>query len=222
MISRFSLVFLTLVSAPAQDAPDRREVRRLVEDILSSGEYDTSGPEETQDEPKSRERKRSGQGGPSEGIPIPPIFEWILYGVCIAALAAILAFVTRSLVRMRGARPKEEKAETADAPATPDEPEALLARAEAEAARGRHVEAIRFCHRAALLGMDRRRLLRFQEWLTCGDYRRSLGSHPAEGERYDVLAGVFERAYFGRTAVGDAEYRKCRLNAETLAREAAP
>ncbi|GEM_PF-5834451 len=205
----------------AQEAPDRDRVRRTTEKILSSEEYDSSG-EEKQEKEASRRRCSSESGKEGAGVPMvsAPVVEGLLYVLCAVGCGLVLAFAIRAIVRLRrGAKSTKEEAGK-KAPSEPDVPEALLSMADEEAGREQFLEAIRLCHRAALLGLDRRRVVRFHESYTNGDYRRQLRARETDRPPFESLAGIFERVYFGRFPAAGTDFRECRRAADSLIREA--
>jgi hypothetical protein len=218
-----ALLALALLSGPAsgQELPEGPEVRGALEDILSSGEYDTSRPGASQISVwewilRQIRKLLSSLAGLGQAS---PLLFWLILASCLVILAAIFAHGAYVLVgALRAARART--ALTPEGAAVRfDDPQALLERARKAAAEGRYTEAVRLCHRAALLGMDRRGLVRFHESFTCGDYRRQLRGHTRERASFDALARVYEPAYFGKVPVGKAEFAECARVSGALAGE---
>ncbi len=204
--------------------PGREEIRKNLERILSSGEYETDRPKGSVRETiwgwilrKAREMLGSLA---DLGRASPGIF-WLILIACLATLAAI--FVHGGVVLVRalrasrvGAKPGLSKGRSRG-----DDADELFDRAEEAARESRFIEAIRLCHRAALMGLDRRGLLRFQECLTSGDYRAQLQGKGSERSLFDDLTRVYEPAFFGKETAGGKEYSESRRLARLLA-EGAP
>lgn len=205
-----------------ESLPRRERIRENVREILSSAEYDTGEGKKKGFDPIEwilRKIQELLASIADLGARSPALY-WIALAVCAILLGVILGYAGRGLFRtLRAARSREPAASKGS---RPDDPHALLRNAEEAAARGRFTEAIRLCHRAALLGMDRRRIVRFQESLTTGDYRRQLASHPRERGGYESLARIFEPAFFGKAPTGAAEFQTCRRTALELAQDSGP
>jgi len=218
-------ILLTLLlarGAAAQEAlPSGPEIHRNLERILSSGDYETSRPDA---DPAatfwSRVLRKIGEllrGLTFLGDSSPTLF-WMILGVCLLILAAIFAHGGVILARsLRAGRAREFRPDAQSGRA--EEWGAILERAAEEAREGRFTEAIRLCHRGALLGLDRRGLVRFHESYTSGDYRRQLQERVRERQLFDGLARVFEPAFFGRIPAGQPEYTESNRLARALAQE---
>lgn len=211
------------VPADQDPLPSSPEIRRSLESILASGEYDTGGADASvtfwrwvRDKVRSLLRSFEVLGQTS------PVVFWMLLGGCVVIL--ILIFAHAGIVLTRALR--AARASDPGRPARPgdrrEDPSALLAQAREEVTAARFDGAVRLCHRAALLGLDRRGLVRFHESLTTGDYARQLRTHAAERERFEALARVYEPAFFGRVAVPGEEAKRCLTLAGSLVGEARP
>jgi hypothetical protein len=198
--------------------PSSPEIRRSLESILASGEYDTG---DSADLRRTFwqwlwERIRSLFRSLEVLHTASPAVYWLILAGCLVVLGLIFTHagvvLTRALRAARSTGP--------GGPAGPergkDDPSALLARAREEASAARFDGAVRLCHRAALLGLDRRGLLRFHESLTTGDYDRQLRDHGTERERFRTLARVYEPAYFGRVPVDGKAAEECLVQAGRL------
>jgi hypothetical protein len=200
------------------------EVRKNLERILASPEYGIDRP--TPDAKESIWRWISRKIGElfdaitNLGGLAPPVF-WSILTVLLVILAAIL--VHGGVIVLRALRASRARAGPAPRKgARGEDADALLARAAAAAASGQFTEAIRLCHRAALMALDRRGFVRFQECLTSGDYRGQLRSHEAERAIFSELTRIYEPAYFGKAAAGGADYEESLRLARRLTRETAP
>jgi len=218
---------LLLLPALAQDkqdpARDPGRVKRTLDRILSSPEFETELPKIDAKETIWRWISRklaelfdavSNLGNMAPGIywAVMTILLAILGGILVHGGVVVLRALRASRARAGPAPRKNTRAEDADA---------LLARAAKAAEQGQFTEAIRLCHRAALMGLDRRGFVRFQESLTSGDYRGQLRSHDAERSVFLELTGIYEPAYFGKAVAGDAEYAESLRLARRLAQERA-
>lgn len=193
-----------------KDAAEAERKLREVREELRKGER-------REPPPKSEEppRQETGGSGPSVSL---PFFEGLLYAICIIVCVILLVLAIRKLMGLKRVKKEKPDEKKPKAVLEPSEPRTLLEMADAEASRSRYVEAIRLCHRAALLGLDRRRVVKFHESFTNGEYRRQLAQSPERGT-FESLAGRFELAYFGRVPAGDGEFRECRRAAQALVGE---
>jgi hypothetical protein len=204
---------------PVQELPDGKTVRERLERILASPDYDTG-------ESNAKRgsildwilRKLAEAFGLLRSLgERAPAVVWTVLAVCFAILALIFLHGAVILLRaLRASRPGGALRDAGPA-AGPGDPRELLERARAAAREGRREEALRLTHRAALLGLDRRGVLRFQESLTNGDYRRQLRARPRDGETFDALVRLHEPACFGRRPVADGDVENgLRLASELL------
>ena len=190
-----------------QNVPDVKVVRERLDRILASPDYDSGDPgAQAVSILEWILRKLGGlfRTLANLGELSRPVF-WTVLAVCVALLALIffhgLVVVSRAL---RASRPGGSLRAAGPA-AGPGDPRELLARARAAAREGRREEALRLSHRAALLGLDRRGVLRFQESLTNGDYRRQLRPRPAESQAFEALVRLHEPACFGKRPVAEGD-----------------
>lgn len=189
-----------------QELPDNRVVRESLERVLASPDYDSGEGRAAKESivqwlvRKLKELLHS-LGGLGEAA--PAVF-WTVMILLLGLLAAI--FLHGAVVLGRALKASRAGGRLRELPvAGPGDPRELLERARAAAREGRREEALRLSHRAALLGLDRRGVLRFQESLTNGDYRRQLRAQPREGEAFDALVRLHEPACFGRRPPGELE-----------------
>ncbi len=219
------LLLLTACPCPAAAGdgaplPDGVEVRRRLESILASGEYAT-GPEGDATpllaEWFFRKLRAFFDAMGRLGVEAPVLF-WALLVGCLAVLAAIVAHAGVVLVgALRAARAPPRAGGGEEAPS--EDPSAVLARGRDEAGRGAYAEALRLVHRAALLGLERRGLVRFRESLTSGDFLLQLRKAPRERTAFESLRRVYEPAVFGRIPVDRPACERCLRLAEALVAE---
>ena len=191
---------------PVQDLPDGKVVRERLDRILAGADYDTGESNAKRGSVLEwilRQIHKLLQSLTNLGE-LSPVLFWTVLLVCLALLGLIL--LHGGVVLSRALRASRAGGKLRDLPAVgPGDPRELLARARAAAREGRREEALRLAHRAALLGLDRRGVLRFQESLTNGDYRRQLRARPRESEAFDALVRLHEPACFGKRPVAETE-----------------
>ncbi len=221
---RIALPLLLLApqaAAAAQDGlPERPAVKERLREILSSGEYATGdGTRAFSLAEWLQEKIRRFLASLARLGAEAPVLYWTIFAVLVFILLLIFAHAGTVVWRALRAARAGPAGDVPGRPGRKEDPRALLERAAAEAARGRTTEAIRLCHRAALLALDRRGLIRYQESLTSGDYRRQLQPHPRQRSSFDGLVRIYEPAFFGRAPVGPAEFEECRRRALEMAPE---
>jgi len=217
-----AILSLTGSAAAQEKLPPGAEVRQNLQRILSSGEYETARPDA---DPVgsfwARLARKIGEllRGLTRLGESSPFLYWVILVVCLVVLTAI--FTHGGIVLARALRASHAGRAGLDEArgARPDDWAALLERAAGEARQGRFTEAIRLCHRAALMGLDRRGIVRFHESFTSGDYRRQLRPRARERTLFDSLARLYEPAFFGRIPAGNPEYSESLRLARTLAQE---
>jgi hypothetical protein len=202
----------------SEPLPDGGAVRRRLEAILASGEYDTSAP----DEPLIALWTWLGRQIQSlidalvQLSDASPALYWLVLALCLVVLAAIFVHagvVLHRALRLARAAPDAGAGVARDARGSP---RLILERSRLAAAAGRYVESVRLSHLAAVLGLDQRGLLRFHDSFTSGDYLRQLRGAPGERRALEVLTRVYEPASFGRAPTGSPECDACLRAAEEL------
>lgn len=191
-------VLLAALCLCPQDLPEGKVVRDRLERILASPDYDSGEGAPKRESFLAWVLRKIGelfQRLGSLGQRAPAVF-WGVLAVLVAIL--LLIFLHGGVVLVRALKASRAGGRLdARAVQGPDDPRELLARARAAANEGRREDALRLSHRAVLLGLDRRGLLRFQESLTNGDYRRQLRAR-REGEAFEALVRLHEPACFGK------------------------
>jgi hypothetical protein len=195
------------------------EVRKTLSEILSSEEYRTAIPTEdlrgsfwkwVGDRLSDLLHLMGNLGQAAPGLLI------LLVIACLVVLAAIFIHAGVILNRaLRASRTGPVKPGEGISVSKEDAGR-LLDRAGQAAAGGEFTEAIRLCHRAALMALDHRGLVRFQECFTSGDYRSQLRSNAAERSLFAALTDLYEPACFGNAPVGYPEYAGTRDLAQRL------
>ena len=196
-----------LFFVPVQDLPDGQVVRERLDRILSSADYDTGESNAQSGSIFQWILRKLGdllRSLTTLGELSPALF-WTVLTVCLVLLALILVHGAVVLARALRASRAGGTLRAAGPAAGPGDPRELLESARKAAREGRRQEALRLTHRAALLGLDRRGVLRFQESLTNGDYRRQLRARTAEVETFDALVRLHEPACFGRRPVAEGD-----------------
>lgn len=220
----WALLFLLPLTAVAQErVRDQAEIRKTLDRILSSPEFETRQPKPDASQTFwswiARKLGELFELASNLGTAAPAVF-WTILIVCVLALTAIFAHGGVILVRaLRASR--HRKLDTPLGKKPDGDASLLLARACKAVELGQFTEAIRLCHRAALMGLDRRGLIRFQECLTSGDYRGQLHSREAERALFVSLTRIYEPAYFGKAASSGADASASLDLARKLAQEPA-
>jgi hypothetical protein len=218
------ILLLLPTTASAQDrVRGEGEVRKTLDRILSSPEFETQLPRLDAKESIwrwiSRKLGQLWDAITRLGDAASPVF-WAILVICVVLLTAI--FVHGAVIVVRALRASRARSgPVLKKGGRAEDAEALMAQAAAAAERRQFTEAIRLCHRAALMGLDRRGLVRFQECLTNGDYRGQLKSHDAERSLFLALIRIYEPAFFGRASTSDAEYSESLQLARRLQQGAA-
>jgi hypothetical protein len=223
--SSIALGLILLLAPSSQEAARRAgEVRKNLERILASPEYGIEKPDVNAKETIwrwiARKLGELFDMVTNMGAVSPPVF-WSILTVLLIILAGFL--LHGGVIVLRALRASRTRAGPAPRKrALAEDADTLLARAATAAEAGQFTEAIRLCHRAALVALDRRGFVRFQECLTSGDYRSQLRTHDAERSIFVELTRIYEPAYFGKAAAGRDDYAASIRLARQLARESAP
>ncbi len=205
------------------DLPEAGRIVRNLEGILSSPEYDTgdaAGGTRSFFEWLGHKLGELMESLAGLGQTAPVLF-WMILVACVVVLALIFVHAGVVLYRALHAARSPAPAIAGGRGDLRDDPRELLEQARGEAAASRFGAVVRLCHRAALLGLDHRGLIRFDESLTTGDCVRQLRKHPVECSRFESLARLYEPACFGRVPVEGQEASQCLALAERLLGEGA-
>jgi len=220
-----SLLLLLLSTSAFAQQPVRGkgEVRKTLDRILASPEFETQIPKLDAQESIwrwiSRKLGELFDSLAKMGNAASPIF-WAIVVICAVLLTGI--FIHGGVIVVRALRASRARSgPLVKKGGRAEDAETLLAQAASAAERRQFTEAIRLCHRAALMGLDRRGLVRFQECLTNGDYRGQLKSHDAERSLFLALIRIYEPAFFGNASTSDAEYSESLQLARQLQQGAA-
>lgn len=206
-----------------QDLPEGAELRRRLDRILASPEYSTDLPAGGGDGFLQAIGRWIAKafGSLARLGEASPFFFWLILIACILVLLAI--FLHAGIVLSRAIRESRAAAggKDLDLPRGAEDPQDLLRRAREDARQGRLAEAARLSHRASVVGLGRRGLLRLHDTLTSGDCRRQLANHPAERTSFDALVRIYEPAWFGKLPVAVADVEACLKLADRLVQGAA-
>jgi len=154
------------------------------------------------------------------GLTVSSTGERILYGIFIAAGAAVItAVIYFNIKRFRRRQAKRYQAElfvgmdletiTVDG---------LFEKASEFAAHKSYRDAVRYGFIAALLALDGRDVITLHEYKTNGQLKREVRRNaPPDYEAFAAAADAFNRAWFGNHAMDDAAYMAFLQSAKQLA-----
>ena len=151
---------------------------------------------------------------------IAPILKWVFWGGVALALAAVLIFIARELIRLRWpkrtARPSLADPAAAWRP-DPTRARALLDDADRLAEQGRFAEAARLLLHRSIEDIEGRRPRAVRPAYTVRDIAR-LEALPASARGpFQLIAQVVERSFFGGRAVDATSFADCRQAYEAFA-----
>lgn len=210
-LRRAEVLRAAVVTAVPARSP--QELQRL-QDVLERSEFQISPVERW--ETSIREwvgallRRLFGNVSPRALDSIARVLYWVFLGVLILLLAYLIwTYVPGLRLRRRG---KDVLAVPEDAIGTPDSAGGHLAAAEAAAAAGRFLDALRHTYTAMLLLLDAANIVPYDRARTNREVLRALRS-PTHGPVREVLRPVTDTLdatlYGGRPASAEA-YRWCR------------
>lgn len=159
-----------------------------------------------------------------EKLNIPPsvgiFIGWLT--VVVAAIAFIVAvifiiwrlLVAASLVRFN--RPISHT-KPQQAPRTPTQT-SVLDEAERHAAAGRYKEAFRAVYLAAILALDRAKLVKYIDGVTNWEYLRALTKQDRAETvpPFKAMTGTFDRLIYGEQPISESDYLECRSHYTAL------
>jgi Domain of unknown function (DUF4129) len=151
---------------------------------------------------------------------IGPILGWIFIGGLVAALAVVLFFIGREIVRANWPglfkrKPKPEK--PADWRPDAAVARALLEDADKLAAAGRYAEAVRLLLHRSIEEIDGRRPRLVKPALTSREIGRLTDIPEAARTTFVAIAGVVEHSFFGGRPIDADGFTTCRRAYEAFA-----
>jgi hypothetical protein len=150
---------------------------------------------------------------------LAPLLQWVFWGGLALAVAAILFFIGRELVRVRWParhKPVDLPAPEAWRPA-PERARALLEDADALAAAGRYGDAARLLLHRSIDDLESRRPRAVRPALTARDIARLEAlPAPARGP-FALIAAAVEKAFFAGRELDAAGFAECRRAYEAYA-----
>ena len=155
-----------------------------------------------------RSAPSSGNVGPVNPTPsgfsqLSPL-GWTLLLLGLLLVLGIVVYAIRG-VRQAVVRDAKARDEAALDEAQISAGEALD-RAHAEARSGDYRTAVRYLYLSSLLWLDERKLLRYDRSLTNREYLQRADANPALQERLAPVVGTFERVWYGRRELEEADF----------------
>lgn len=223
MQSALRAVLITLFSAGvalAATRPSPSELRRLLDEILASGyRLDPPMTVRVRDyldwllERLARTLGGWSQGGPLAGL--PTWVSWLLFGVCVGLLALLVAHMI-SGVRAALSEPARRSGSGGGGPRRED-PQAVLAAAEAALRGGDYEAAVRLFYRAALLQLDRLGVLNHDPARTNWENLAAVRVADADlRASLTHLTRVVDAAVYGGQPITPAAAERCRESVHTI------
>ncbi|MDP9315161.1 MAG: DUF4129 domain-containing protein [Chloroflexota bacterium] len=129
---------------------------------------------------------------------------WVLLTLGLLLVLGIVVYAIRG-VRQSVVRDAKARAEAAleDENITAGE---ALDRAQSQARSGDYRTAVRYLYLSSLLWLDERKLLRYDRSLTNREYLQRANTDPALHERLAPVVGTFERVWYGRRELAEADF----------------
>ena len=154
-------------------------------------------------------------------VSIAPAFAYIFWGGLILGAAAVLFFLVRELMGVRGfgVRSRPAKLDPAPSDWRPAAARArtLLRDADALAAQGRFAEAVHLLLFRSIDDIDERWPNTVGPALTSRDIAGHQGLSDIARQTFTSIARVVERSFFGGAAVGEADFTDYRKAYESFA-----
>ena len=186
----------------SQDA-SRDEVKRAVQDVLSSRDYDQRRFSPTLAQ-KLWEKIKKWFEGLGRLWNTSPALAWAVIGICSALLLAIAAHFL--LILYRSTRSVKEAREGRGLKLLKEDPRVLLERARKA---DNVIAALTLYVMAAIAGLDRRGIVRLTETATVREYRGFLRARPTDAASFDRLLSYYEPGVFGRKPVPPDAVKEC-------------
>ncbi len=150
----------------------------------------------------------SGNSAPAS--PTPSSFSSLSplgWALLVLGLLLVLAIVVYAVRGVRQSVVRDAKVR--DAVAFEDEninAGEALDRAHTEARSGDYRAAVRYLYLSSLLWLDERKLLRYDRSLNNREYLQRAGGNPALHDRLAPVVGTFERVWYGRRDLEEADF----------------
>jgi len=199
-----------LLSPLERQDPSKDDVKKATTEILSSRDYNRRDESPTVAK-ELYERIRKWFDSLGKLWDRSPTLAWIVLGILVAALVAIIGhFCT---VLYRSTRAVKLAREGRVAVRHSDDPRTLLDGARKA---GDVIAALTLYVQAAMAGLDRRGVVRLTETATVREYRGLLRTRPIDARLFERLMTVYEPGVFGRKPVAAEAVREVDKAAEQL------
>jgi Domain of unknown function (DUF4129) len=204
-----------LASAVATTVPRRSPAEmKALQEVLARSEFQVSPLERWETEARAwlmeRLRRLFGNVSPRALDTIARVLYWVFHGVLILLLAYLIwTYVPGLRLRRRG---KLVPATPEDEIGTPDSAGGHLAAAEAAAAAGRFLDALRHTYTAMLLLLDAANVVPYDRARTNREVLRALrgATHAPVREVLRPVTDTLDETLYGGRAASAEEYRWCR------------
>ncbi len=148
--------------------------------------------------------------GNSAAPPTPSSFSslsplgWALLVLGLLLVLAIVVYAVRGVRQsvVRDAKARDDAAAEDENISAGD----AVDRAHIEARGGDYRTAVRYLYLSSLLWLDERKLLRYDRSLTNREYLQRASGNPALHERLAPVVGTFERVWYGRRTLKEADF----------------
>lgn len=211
------------VEKPAQVS--EQVVRKSVSEITKSLDVQQRLPNEkdSRERESKYERKSDSPYGDDDSdirftVPAPgaiwELLQWVILGVALIVLASVVAewFAQEWIARRQGAGGRPLNAPLASASPSPVSAESALAKAEELAAQRLYAEAMHFVLLAALILLARDMGEEAPDSFTSRELLSVAKLQPGARQPLRSLVTAVERAWFGKTAASEDDYRNARAS----------
>ena len=210
------------VDKPAQVSDE--DVRKGVSEVTKSLDVQQHLPNEKDSHERESKREPRSDGGfadESDGgfsIPAPgaiwELLQWVVLGVALLALSSFVAewFAQEWIARRQGTAGRPLNAPLATDSASPANAESALAKAEELAAQHLYAEAMHFVLLAALILLARDMGEEAPDSFTSRELLSVAKLQPRARQPLRSLVTAVERAWFGKNAASEDDYRNARAS----------
>ena len=141
------------------------------------------------------------------------VIGWLVLAAIVILFVVVLVYLVLRLVAMASSRDFERRPrhQRVNIPSSSVSQASVLEAAQADAAAGRYREAFRGIYLAAILALDRSKLVKYADGITNWEYLRALGRQENQDatKAFAPMTASFDEMIYGKRQITVRDYNEC-------------